>query len=315
MAHPEITVVMYHYVRELAKSRYPRIRGLDYVLFKEQIRFMRKNYSFISAEDLIAFLDNGQKLPEKAILLTFDDCYTDHFTHVFPVLNEHGVKAAFYGPVQAVRERKVLDVNKIHLILASAEENVLLKLVKEELENLGKDFELETTDKYWSIYGKPTLFDTAGTTFIKRMLQDGLKGESRVRALDSIFHKIIDEDEAVISSELYLNEDQMRCMIREGMHFGVHGYSHTRFHTLSKEEQEEELSASIDFVVDNGMRRDGVTFCYPYGSYNDDAIALAEKYGCRFCLTIVPEVYNPELHSRYTIPRIDTNHITEMMRR
>ena len=37
-------VVMYHYVRELKYSRYPEIKGLDYHLFKEQIRFLKKNF-------------------------------------------------------------------------------------------------------------------------------------------------------------------------------------------------------------------------------------------------------------------------------
>ena len=32
-----LTIVMYHYVRDLKNSRYPDIKGLDVSLFKEQI--------------------------------------------------------------------------------------------------------------------------------------------------------------------------------------------------------------------------------------------------------------------------------------
>src|SRR5687768_2307037 len=112
MNRKSVTVVMYHYVRELKKSRFPNIRGLDYKLFKEQIRYMKRHFNFISAEDLTAVLDEDQSLPENPILLTFDDGYTDHYAYVFPVLHENGIKGCFYPPVMAVRERKLLDVNK-----------------------------------------------------------------------------------------------------------------------------------------------------------------------------------------------------------
>ena len=36
-----LTIVMYHYVRDLNNSRYPDIKGLDINLFKEQINYMR----------------------------------------------------------------------------------------------------------------------------------------------------------------------------------------------------------------------------------------------------------------------------------
>lgn len=37
----KLTVVMYHYVRDLQNSRYPQIKGCDVRLFKEQIKFLQ----------------------------------------------------------------------------------------------------------------------------------------------------------------------------------------------------------------------------------------------------------------------------------
>ena len=36
-----VSIVMYHYIRDLKNSRYPEIKGLDYDLFKEQIAFFQ----------------------------------------------------------------------------------------------------------------------------------------------------------------------------------------------------------------------------------------------------------------------------------
>ena len=38
----EVTVVMYHYVRDLKNSRYPNIKGLDIEKFKKQIKFFKE---------------------------------------------------------------------------------------------------------------------------------------------------------------------------------------------------------------------------------------------------------------------------------
>lgn len=49
----KLTVVMYHYVRDLRHSRYPQIKGLDIALFKEQIGFLKKHYHFVTIEEVI----------------------------------------------------------------------------------------------------------------------------------------------------------------------------------------------------------------------------------------------------------------------
>ncbi len=49
----KLTVVMYHYVRDLQNSRYPQIKGCDVRLFKEQIKFLQKHYNFVTIEQVI----------------------------------------------------------------------------------------------------------------------------------------------------------------------------------------------------------------------------------------------------------------------
>ena len=82
----KLTTVMYHYVRGIRDSRYPGIRGLENDLFVEQIRYLMKNYNIIKMEDVIESLGSKRKLPDKAVLLTFDDGYLDHYINVYPIL-------------------------------------------------------------------------------------------------------------------------------------------------------------------------------------------------------------------------------------
>lgn len=48
------SIIMYHYVRELPYTRYPEIKGLKTSLFKEQLAYMQKYYTFVRGRDLIA---------------------------------------------------------------------------------------------------------------------------------------------------------------------------------------------------------------------------------------------------------------------
>ena len=90
MKGDQLTVVMYHYVRDLKHSRYPAIKGLDVNLFKGQVSFLKKHYNFVTVEEVIAASKGEGKLPAHAVLLTFDDAYSDHFNYVFPDTEKRG---------------------------------------------------------------------------------------------------------------------------------------------------------------------------------------------------------------------------------
>ena len=117
-----VTIVMYHYVRDLEHSRYPRIKGLSVEGFRNQLAHIESRYTPISADDLLeAVVFPHRSLPENAILLTFDDGYSDHYENVLPLLKEGGMKACFFPMAKAILEHRVLDVNKIQFILAAVE--------------------------------------------------------------------------------------------------------------------------------------------------------------------------------------------------
>jgi len=115
----ELTVVMYHYVRDLDRSRYPAIKGLRTSEFREQLEHLRRNYTVVRMEDVAAALVGGEKLPPRAALLTFDDGYIDHYITAFPILMEFGFQGSFFPPAGPVVRGELLDVNRIHFILAS----------------------------------------------------------------------------------------------------------------------------------------------------------------------------------------------------
>jgi peptidoglycan/xylan/chitin deacetylase (PgdA/CDA1 family) len=58
-----------------------------------QLRYLvGEGFNFIHARDLVS----GSSLPERPLLLTFDDGYLDNLEHAQPVLQRHGAKATIF---------------------------------------------------------------------------------------------------------------------------------------------------------------------------------------------------------------------------
>ena len=174
---------MYHYVRDLQNSRYPDIKGLDVSQFKKQISFFKEHFNPVTIEEVIAAYDKGYKLPENALLLTFDDGYIDHFTTVFPILQENKIQGSFFIPGKTFTENVLLDVNKIHFILACAPIDELYSDVLNNVVYLieNKEYTEKTREELIKEYAVANRFDPKEVIFIKRLLQAVLPEDIRNR--------------------------------------------------------------------------------------------------------------------------------------
>lgn len=308
-----LTVVMYHYVRDLKNSRYPDIKGCDISAFREQVAFIKKHYHPVTVEEVIDAYYSKKQLPDHAILLTFDDAYSDHFEYAFPVLYHEGIQGVFFAPVKAVTEHTVLDVNKVHFIIASTPTErtpELLKELQRMVEENREEYGLESFDSYYEKLAVPNRFDTKEVILVKRLLQVALPEMLRKKITSELFHKVVGMDEAVFSRELYMSLDQIKCMVDCGMHIGSHGYDHYWLNSLSIEKQQFEIEKSIEFIKSVGGDINNWTIGYPYGVYNDDTIALLKQYGCKMGFTTkvgVADLNINEKDALYKIPRLDVN--------
>ena len=82
------------------------------------------------------------------------------------------------GPKLAVVEGTVLDVNKIHFILAKQPNiNLIIEDIKKllaEYKNKTDDHVLNDFNDYWKKYAVANGFDTKEVIFVKRILQNAL---------------------------------------------------------------------------------------------------------------------------------------------
>ena len=304
-----VTIVMYHFVRELRRSRYPAIKGLDARDFEGQLAYILRHYRVVRMEDVIAAAhDPEHGLPERALLLTFDDGYADHFQTVFPLLDRHGLQGSFFPPARAILERRVLDVNKIHFLLASTDDPArLVQAMEARMLASRQEYALEPLAHYRRAYAHANRWDGAEVVYLKRVLQKGLPEVLRAAITDELFREFVTRDEPAFAEELYLTVEQLRCMQRHGMHIGSHGHDHLWLDSLTPADQEAQVRRSIDFLRHIGCDLDAWTMCYPYGGFDASLLAILERHGCRLGLATEVAIADLDRHAPLTLPRIDTN--------
>lgn len=70
---------------------------LPSLVFDQHMKFLKENgYSVVRSSDLFHFLQNGQSLPEKSVVITVDDGYRSVYDVAYPILKKYGFTATLF---------------------------------------------------------------------------------------------------------------------------------------------------------------------------------------------------------------------------
>ena len=88
----DMPIIMYHSVLKDTDLSGKYIVTPD--TLKNDINFLKnKGYTFVSAQELIDYTNGTSKLPDKPVMLTFDDGFYNNYGYVMPILSEYDAKA------------------------------------------------------------------------------------------------------------------------------------------------------------------------------------------------------------------------------
>jgi peptidoglycan/xylan/chitin deacetylase (PgdA/CDA1 family) len=88
-----VRVLCYHSVNPIYNDECDPI---DLDLFSEHIKFIKKNYSLVSFKDVVEHVNTGKSLPKDAVLITFDDGYSDNYFFAYPILRQYNCPAVIF---------------------------------------------------------------------------------------------------------------------------------------------------------------------------------------------------------------------------
>jgi peptidoglycan/xylan/chitin deacetylase (PgdA/CDA1 family) len=88
----EVPIIMYHLITK--NGKYIGKHGITPEELESDLNHLKNNgYNTILMADLISFVHNGKKLPDKPIVLTFDDGNGSDYRYVFALLEIYDMKA------------------------------------------------------------------------------------------------------------------------------------------------------------------------------------------------------------------------------
>jgi hypothetical protein len=218
----------------------------------------------------------------------------------------------FFPPVDPIENGTVLDVHKIHTILAErSSDEQLLDTVCELLDQYQSQCELKSPDSYYDELAEEGRWDSEEIVFIKRLLQHALPAAARRLVIDDLFDQYVTVDEKTLSHEWYMSKDQLRMMVDDEMYVGSHTANHYWLDTLSRQQVVTEIENSLAFLNDINMPTEEWAICYPYGGYNELTIDVLREYGCSLGFTTEPRVADTVTDDPLELPRLDTNDLPQ----
>ncbi len=134
-----LPILMYHNIGPLREG-FDRYLTISPEMFERQLQWLTKHgYTPIHTSDWIAYQRDGTALPDKPILLTFDDAYADIVEFGLPLL----VKYGFTGTVFVVSD-EIGGTNKWDLHLGLSEQPLMSERQIREWADKGIEFGAHT---------------------------------------------------------------------------------------------------------------------------------------------------------------------------
>jgi peptidoglycan/xylan/chitin deacetylase (PgdA/CDA1 family) len=275
MNHPlELTVMMYHYVRDPGDEAEARsgILGMSVKDFEAQLDELSRQHMFVTWPDVRMALQEDRPLPSSACLLTFDDGMLDHYLNVFKILRARKLSGLFFVLDRCENCGLVLG-HKIHFLLAKLGLVGLREAIWANL-NAGQRERFTQAEKRYQ-HRYPPISTDQRINLLKAVLQRDLSDEVNM-LLSELFEMHVGSEHEIAQS-YYLNTDQIREMAAGGMHFGGHGRGHPWFDWIDAEARTAEIKASAEWL--RQFEPGPWAFAYPYGGLSADSPHILQKHG------------------------------------
>lgn len=276
----DLLVLTYHRISD--KPDFHDSLKVSLESFINQIRFIRKHYNVISAEDFAKIILEKKSFPKRSCLVTFDDGWKDNFTNAFPVLKKYEVPAIIFVSTDYI------DTNRTfwHKELVEFLMEVPLQSVIEKNRAILKKWPNELLQRIEQILKTQT---------IGRMpLMNDLISHLKAFQLNDIYALIKDLHSALCYQQRSNYSDvlswaEIAEMAENNISFGSHTKSHSLLTNLSDEKIEEELGESKK-IIEAKTGRPVYFIAYPNGNYNPSVLKIAEKTGYLAGFTCVPGI-------------------------
>jgi len=89
----DVPILNYHQINDTAQNALT----VNTEQFETQMKYLaEQGYHSITPSEMLDAWENGSELPEKPVIITFDDGYVDNYSNAFPILQKYNLKATIF---------------------------------------------------------------------------------------------------------------------------------------------------------------------------------------------------------------------------
>ncbi|MEW6209045.1 MAG: polysaccharide deacetylase family protein [Acidobacteriota bacterium] len=257
--------------------------------FREQMKFVRRNFDVISFEDLRRCEMEGREWPRRALIITFDDGYRDNYTHAFPIMKEFHLPATVFLTTGYIGSEHLFWWDRVaYLIKHTSRRSVTL------VELSAAPFDLSSP--------------RARRVAIDRVLWwlKQVSEETRSRFLDALAAEMEVELPEGIGRGMHLSWDEIEEMARSEIQFGSHTITHPILSHVGESQLQREISLSKQ-TIEQHLGRAVVAFAYPAGRrtrFNDNVQSIVARCGYSYAVSYEEGAAVEGACDRFALPRI-----------
>lgn len=248
--------------------------------FERQMQYLRDYYNVMTLSTYFLSIKNGERIPKKTVIVTFDDGWEDNYLHAFPVLKRYGIPATIFLTTGFVGTEKIFWPERVIFSLKNLAEQ-------------GADRALPVT--------LPGFFRESSPG--RNLEHDWLKWIETMKDMnDSERNVLVGKLEKLspkmgasqIKSNRLMTWEQAREMRENGIEFGSHGVTHRLLTSLNIADVRKEIQDSRKTMEKKlGVPVD--SFAYPNGNYNERIIEILRDEGYALAVST-----DPGLNSKHT---------------
>jgi peptidoglycan/xylan/chitin deacetylase (PgdA/CDA1 family) len=254
-----LRVLTYHRVADPEKSPMldPRLISATPAVFDQQMCYLSRHYRVISVEEALYAVETGARLPERTVLLTFDDAYCDFVEYAWPILQRNKLPATLFVPTAYPDQpERAFWTDRLYRAVSYASQaqlnlNPIGSLPLGTLEE--RRHSLKRLDSYLK-----TIPHTEALSLVDDICSE------------------VDGHQGVQKS--VLGWEELRQLVREGVTLGAHTRTHPIMTQVSLEQLRDEIVGS-----QSDLRREIghvlPVFCYPSGAHDATVVGMLRQAG------------------------------------
>jgi peptidoglycan/xylan/chitin deacetylase (PgdA/CDA1 family) len=263
--------------------------------FSDHLKALQRIGSPISLSELMQGLDRRQ-IPEKAVVITFDDGYADLLENAKPLLNQHQIPASVFVVADNLGRRFWWD--RLETILFRPE------LGAEQLEEFIGDLSYDPEAKG----SNPKIITNWDETARTQSLLDihakfrAVDPGERDRIITSLETRVGIDSSSTGSASRALSKAELIELVGDGgIEIGSHTLTHPWLADLSSSSQKDEIFSSKSYL-ESILNRNITSLAYPNGSISDEVVKQVKQAGYQ-CACTSNGLFVSHATDRFLLPR------------